>query len=463
MVIIVLLVCLGVGCKKLVNITPPQNTTTPPVVFSTNDLAVAAVTNMYSTLINGTQGFANGGTTIWCGLSADELLIGDQGDVNAVQLQNNSMLSSNGYAGLLWTNCYAVIYGANAVIEGLSQYSGVDDSTKAELLGEARFIRALAYFYTTNFFGDVPLVLSTNWHVTRTYPNSSAQAIYQQIISDLVFAQKVLPADFSVAKGERIRANKWAATALLARVYLYQKDWADAFTQANAVIGNDQFKLVDSLDQVFNANSTEAILQFQPNTLSYNATPEGYLLIPPDPTQYPYVYLTTILLNTFEPGDNRRTVWIDSIVVNGTPYYYPFKYYIGRQEAQWNAPFPQYYMVLRLGEQYLIRAEAEVNGAGNGVSAAIQDVNTIRQRAGLDSLANSLSQSQVLQAVVQERRIELFAEWGHRWLDLKRAGNATSTLSANKGFTVSNNALLYPIPVSELIDDPNLHQNPGYQ
>src|SRR5260370_34621370 len=101
MVIVVLLVCFGVGCRKLVNLTPPQNTATPPVVFSTNGLAVAAVVNMYSTLINGGQGFGNGGSTIWCGLSADELLRWDQGDVNAVQLQNNSMLAANGNIGEL--------------------------------------------------------------------------------------------------------------------------------------------------------------------------------------------------------------------------------------------------------------------------------------------------------------------------------------------------------------------------
>lgn len=457
------ILCIGAGCKKLVSIVPPQNDATTATVFSTDALAVAAVAGIYSNLINNGYVFSANASTIMGGLSSDELEFFDRTDVSAIQLQNNTLLSNNSYVySAIWAPCYSTIYGCNAVIEGLNEYSGVDDSTKTELLGEVRFIRALAYFYATNFFGKIPLVLSTNWQVTRTYSNSPTQAIYQQIISDLLFAQQVLPTDYSVANGERTRANKWAATALLARVHLYQSDWADAFTQANAVIGNSQYAIIDSLDQVFNANSPEAIFQLQPATNSTDYTPEGVFLVP-DPPLAPYATLTPGLLNAFEQGDNRRNEWVDSIYFNGTMYYTPFKYNIGRLQAQFNVPFPQYYMVLRLAEQYLIRAEAEANGAGNGLSAAILDLDVIRNRAGLDSLSDGLSQSQVLQAIVQERRIELFAEWGHRWFDLKRTGDATTVLSAEKNISVDGNALLYPIPQLELIADPSLQQNPGYQ
>jgi hypothetical protein len=398
----------------------------------------------------------------------------DQTNAQNLEFQENGLLSNNAYIdGGLWGPCYYTIYQANSVIEGLTQYSGVDDSTKTELLGEARFLRALGYFYATNFFGNIPLVLTTNWIVTRTYTNSPSQEIYQQMINDLQYAQQVLPNDFSVANGERTRANKWAAAALLARVYLYQGLWASADSAATAVINAGLFSLVPlsmvpansappSDSDVFAANSQEAILQLQPTTNSVDCTPEGKLFIPGQSSP-PNLYLTPSLLNAFEPGDTRRIAWIDSTNYGGTVYYYPFKYFVGVPNQQANVPFPQYYMVLRLGEQFLIRAEAEANGAGNGITAAIQDLNAIRARAGLDSLSSGLSKTQVLQAVAQERRVELFAEWGHRWFDLKRSGNAATVLSTNKGFTVNSDALLYPIPNAEIIDDPNLQQNPGYQ
>jgi hypothetical protein len=124
----------------------------------------------------------------------------------------------------------------------------------------------------------------------------------------------------------------------------------------------------------------------------------------------------------------------------------------------------EYYMVLRLAEQYLIRAEAEANGAGGGTAAAIADLNVIRGRAGLPALSPSLTPAQVITAVAHERQTELFAEWGHRWLDLKRTGQAGAVLSVIplKQPWLGAYQLLYPIPFTETQDDPNLVQNPGY-
>ena len=123
-------------------------------------------------------------------------------------------------------------------------------------------------------------------------------------------------------------------------------------------------------------------------------------------------------------------------------------------------------MVLRLAEQYLIRAEAEVNGAGNGLGGAISDINAIRNRAGLPATTAS-TPAQVMAAIMQERRIEFFAEWGHRWLDLKRTGRVDSVMTIatplkNAGTKWQSFQQLYPIPANERAFDPNLTQNPGY-
>jgi len=111
---------------------------------------------------------------------------------------------------------------------------------------------------------------------------------------------------------------------------------------------------------------------------------------------------------------------------------------------------------------YLIRAEAE-NNLGNS-TLALTDVDAIRVRAGLDSLPDSLTQPGIIQAIQQEDRIEFFAEWGHRWLDLNRWNIALSALDTIPyKHQITPAQLFYPIPVGEIQDDPNLTQNPGYQ
>ena len=115
-------------------------------------------------------------------------------------------------------------------------------------------------------------------------------------------------------------------------------------------------------------------------------------------------------------------------------------------------------MVLRLAEQYLVRAEARVHL--NDLDGALVDVNKIRNRAGL-GVASGASNELVLDLIYKERRRELFAEWGHRWFDLKRTGKADAVLSVIKpGWQPTD--VLFPIPQSELQNNPNMTQNPGY-
>jgi len=216
------------------------------------------------------------------------------------------------------------------------------------------------------------------------------------------------------------------------------------------------YSLETDPNNVFLANSKEAILQLQTaNTFPYT-TIEGALFIPYDSTSNPSYYISDQLLGAFEPGDLRRTAWVDSTDFSGAFYYYPFKYKI-RNGAQGN--ILEYYMVLRLAEQFLIRAEARAHLSN--LDGAIADLNSIRERAGLTDLPPSLTQTEVFAAVAQERRIELFSELGHRWLDLKRIDSADAVLGAIKS-TWKPTAKLFPIPASELINDANLTQNPGY-
>jgi hypothetical protein len=452
----------SIGCKKLVEIPPPSNSITTSQTFSDSADANSAVTGIYNGLRgNGDLYFGCGGISLYTGTSSDELLPYLSGND---QFSTNTLLSSNSILnGYFWDQAYAYIYQANAVLEGLPPSNPIADAVKKQLTAEAKFLRAYCYFYLVNLFGDVPYVTSTAWAQTSSSSRTPAPQVFQSVITDLLDAQAALRTDYSVSSGERTRANQWAATALLARAYLYTGDFAKAETQSTNIINNTGlFKLVDSLNLVFQKNSTEAILQWQTDAdvFPYNATTEGDNDLPYDGSSNPEYILSNQLLNAFEAGDKRRTYWVDSTNYGGGLYYYPYKYKIGPSKALPKATTTEYYMVLRLAEQFLIRAEARAQQ--DNLGGAIADLNIIRARAKLTALPTTLDKTGTLAAIAQERRIELFAEWGHRWLDLKRTGQLDAVMKALRPTTWQSFDQLYPIPSNELHFDPNLVQNPGY-
>jgi hypothetical protein len=165
-------------------------------------------------------------------------------------------------------------------------------------------------------------------------------------------------------------------------------------------------------------------------------------------------------LNSFEANDNRKSQWLGTTSVNGNTYFFPFKYKIGRLDAMPNGNIDQFYMVFRLAEQYLIRAEARAHL--NNITNAIADLNFIRVRAGITDISNTIVQQEALEAIAHERQVELFAEWGHRWMDLKRTNKCNKVLASIKGSNWQPTDTLYPIPYSEIMSAPNLIQNEGY-
>ncbi len=203
-----------------------------------------------------------------------------------------------------------------------------------------------------------------------------------------------------------------------------------------------------------------------------NATYEGISFIPGSGLGGELFYdlhltISDNLLNAFEAGDKRKTSWIGAAAPNAQnvpgQYYFPHKYKTGTYNRVIGGTPTEFYMVLRLAEQFLIRAEAAANGAGS-VTDAIDDLNMLRHRAGLSDLPYGLDQTQLLAAVAQERRVEFFCEWGHRWFDLKRTNKAAALLSQVpvKQPWQGNYQLLYPIPSREIEFNSFLRQNDGY-
>lgn len=479
------------SCKKFVDADTPDNKLTASIVFNTNATALGAMTGLYSSIMSNTillEAYSS-----MPALSADDLQSYSI-DAQTVQLYSNSISLSSNTTDYLWTRAYPLIYMANAAIEGVKQSASLSTPVANQVIGEAEFMRAFFYFNLVNEFGAVPLVTTTSYVTNTSIPRSSVDTVYAQIVSDLQDAQSKLTDNYldgtNAVTTNRIRPNKGAAEALLARTYLYRGNWAAADSLATIVINKSGQYSLDSLNNVFLANSTEAIFQLQPAGISGLNTPEGYwYILTADPTALStatggkIATLSSSLLNAFEPGDNRRTDWVGSYTDNSatpaTTYYFPYKYKLGNYG---NAAVTEYSMVLRLAEQYLVRAEAEIEQGQT--DAGIADLNVLRARARgaatpaipnpLPPLNAGLSKTDAMAALVQERRIELFSEFGHRWYDLKRlpgvsnpsgklADEVMPAATAAKGGTWNDQWELYPVPLTEMESDAKLVQNPGYQ
>jgi hypothetical protein len=462
------------GCKKLIDIPAPNSSLNGANVYATDATASAVLTGIYTTLsYQNSVGFATEGFTslsLFPSLSADELSLYDVTNPNYSGYYLNALASTSvvGTADY-WKTIYQFVYLANDAVEGVGSSTTLTPAVKQQLLGEALFVRAFCYFYLVNLYGDVPLALSTDWEINAALSRSPKEQVYAQIIADLQQAEEFLSANYLQAdvlltSPERVRPTKWAAAALLARVYLYQGKWAEAEEQSSLVINNSSLFALTALNDVFLKNSNETIWQLQAVGTGTDAnTGEGKLFILPETGPggiYP-VYLDSAFVNSFEFGDQRAVNWVGNVPPTppGTiTYYYPFKYKIGAVETS----AEEYCMVLRLAEQYLIRAEARAQQ--NNIGGAQEDINIIRTRSGLGNTPAS-DHDALLAAIMQERRFELFTEWGHRWFDLKRMGMIDSvmeTKTALKGGEWNTTDQLYPIPLDQLEKAPQLTQNAGY-
>lgn len=429
------------SCKKLIDIDVPKNAIVAEGVFKDPAGVQAAIAGMYGTLY-GSHPYSYT-ISLFSGLLSDELIYNG---TDFDEYSNNSLIANETEVANTWINSYSAIYQANTIIEGVAASSSLSTDLKNQSTGEALFVRAFCHFYLVNLFGDVPLITTSVVQENELAPRTPAADVYTQIIKDLEQASTLLT-EIYPSGGNRRRVNKYAATALLARVYLYQKDYVNAEAKATEVINaNSIYHLQTDLNSVFLIPSTETIWCLDASIFGYTAI--GSYTIPNAGVKPNYT-LQPGLLAAFEAGDQRAVDWIGVSVGDNYPYKYKTKTKLGLEDD----------VVLRLAEQYLIRAEARAEQ--NNIAGAQDDINAIRNRAGLTDVTVT-DQASGLADVAQERRVELFVEWGHRWLDLKRTGKVDNVMSALKLGLWEPTDALFPIPSVERATNPNLTQNPGY-
>ena len=444
------------SCTEFTNVGPPHTQLTQQAVFVSDQAAVSALTGMYSRMVAG-GGFASGGgqsITVLAGLSSDELITYSSGE--NLQFESNQLVAENSrIRQALWSEPYRIIYTCNAILEALTVSNQVSEGTKAQLAGEAKFVRAFCYFYLINLFGDVPLHLTTNYRTNSTGPRTKVAEVYQQVIQDLLEAEKLLK---EAAVVNRMRPDSWTVAALLARVYLYLKDWEKAAFWSSEIINSGRYVVESDIENTFLMTSKATIWQLMPVEPGRNTNEANYFVHTVSPaSKATGEVLSNGLLNAFETGDLRKNAWVGAVSDQSGTLFYPFKYRI----SQAGHPLQECSIVFRLEEQLLIRAEARAQ-LGQ-LSESIDDINAVRKRAGLsDVLSDTGATTRLLvQQIFQERRIEFFAEWGQRWFDLKRSNQVDSVMISINSFWKPTSSL-YPIPASEVQSNPSIDQNAGY-
>ena len=453
---VLVIIMFGISsCSDFLEIDAPKTETVSKTVFDSDGSATSAMTGIYSLMMT-SPSVTWGGLEEYTGIASDEL-INYATRIDQLQFYQNSLAPKNSYVlSIFWAEPYKYINNANAILEGIANSSGMTANGKEQIEGQAKFVRAFSHFYLVNLFGDVPYLKTSDYQKNSDAPRLSVDEVYENIEADLLDSHDLLSTDYASSQGERIIPSKAAAAALLARVYLYRGQWEKAELMATEVIDNTGlYVLLPDLDAVFLANSKEAIWQLRPVIPGSN-TPQGQLFVLSSPPNSfsSRVSMTDELFSAFEATDLRKTKWTGTFSSATGSWNYINKYKV----MGYSPTVTEYSMVLRLAEQYLVRAEARAHLLN--IEGAREDLNAIRNRAGLGDTP-AMDRDALLLAIEDERRIELFGEYGHRWLDLKRTGRADAVLTPVKP-QFQPTDVLFPIPESERLLNPNLSQNPGY-
>ena len=362
------------------------------------------------------------------------------------EFANLNITTSNNRISGIFTAFYDVINRANNVIEIIP---GVQDDTytdadKNSAVAQARFMRGLCYFYLANYFGDVPLILTPTRSVAPdviNVPNNPKADVIKQVIDDLEFAES------NLAGGDPFTATSGGATALLARVYLYESDWANAAAKAQQVLGAG-FNLTQfayMTDIIYGIGFSPAdgnILNFW---YSVDACGGRHDFEP-----------SAKFLASYELGDLRRSQTVLEAGQLLTPCgltdfaTQPFviKYDDFASAGSGTATDPV--LMIRHAEMVLIAAEAAAQQGSYAEAGAW--LNQVRARAGLAPV--TVTAGNFLDLILQERFIELAFEGNHRYMDLRRSGRAAAEIS---GYQPCND--IWPLPQREIDRNPNLTQN----
>jgi hypothetical protein len=363
----------------------------------------------------------------------------------------------------------------------------MDETRKKQIIGEAHFLRAFYFWTLTKNFGDVVIKTEPSTSEEKAYAGVSPKAdVYKQIYSDLDKASEAGLVSYPL--NEKGRPSKEAVSAFYAKAALYNEDWATALEKANQVIASGKYALMPNVLDVYNyLKEDEARLEniwaFEADPISPGTNHQLVGLTGPTGsngpeyarTSYGSMFAYMGFFSSFDPKDKRRQL-LDTTYVDKTGKMVPQRSITPITTdavliKKYQDPISSTGMIpnipiLRMADIYLIAAEAEARL--NGPTAkAYENINIVRKRAGLADLTAGLTKDAFIDAVIQERSFEFFAE-GDRWYDLTRTNKFLNVIPKAVNSVYPNRPVqakhkYFPIPQDEINANPKLEQNPDWR
>jgi hypothetical protein len=468
------------SCGKDFLTEPPRKVTIDDLINNPKDGGQRVIGSVYNKLYAwGEHSFSWIGITSIASDDADKG--SDPGDTGAdkLDLDNWDFTSSSLSFSEVWISNFEGIGRAAYAIRFINEMDLPSDQ-KIRYVGEAQFLRAYFYFNLVRCFGGVPLidhVLESQADIDAGSTRASSDQIYAFIVSDLLDAIGKLPA--SVPSSENGRVTSGAAQALLAKVYLYQGNWASSKAMCDAIISSGRYSLLSDYSKIWREAgefSAESIWEVNCIGTSPNLGIENYFVVqaPRGAGGLGWGFNTpsTDLVNAYEAGDVRKdatiitsgqTLWDGFVTNSAAPNaYYNYKSYVSKTQESFNGDdvnTNKNLRILRYGEILLIKAEVE-NELQNPAEA-IAALNQIRTRANLPN-TTATDYASLKEAIWKERRFEMAFEHD-RTFDLRRTGRAGTVLRALGKNYVDGKSDLFPIPQSQIeLSNYKLTQNPGY-
>lgn len=452
------------GCKKEKLSPVPQTNLSDLVAFSSPDRIAQQVTGVYSAIKNGN--FLGGRSIVYGDVKGEDWLNVTNNGVTAVGVWNHSLASTDNQVEGMWSTAYAAINRANVVLKGLDDNATVISVAQANAYrGEIRFLRALAYFYLTTTYGKkpyaadngaslgVPLRLTANQGSGGEALARATQAqVFTQIINDLNFAETNLPLNNGSAENNVVRAHRNAAIALKTRVYLQMGDMPNVLTEGNKLVPTaGPFTASSGIAHTLNANFTnvfrspyqalESIFSLPMNNTNAPGTQNGISL---------YHNAEFSLNNTgagiltdvnWKATDQRRTLVTSS-----------FRY------QKFNDDLNNYVPILRWAEVMLNVAEASARQATGVDARALAILNAVRQRSDATTTFAPTTKTDLINLILNERRIELLGEGFRAW-DLHRQGLGFPAKGSAPAVTPTSQNYVWPIAGSEILYNSACVQN----
>ncbi|WP_232234297.1 RagB/SusD family nutrient uptake outer membrane protein [Myroides sp. ZB35] len=438
------------SCTSQIEVDMPNDKIDQSEVYKDIATTKAALNSLYLDLITNPSIFNKSSTGVSYSLSLFTDELDYSGTVTTTKdIYENIILDNHSRIATWWNNSYQNIYSINTFIEGVTNSAFLETELKKSLLGEAYALRALYYHYLSILYGDIPYTTSTNYNLNKSLQKLPYQEVLLKIESDLTLAAELL--DYSYRDPNKFYINKSIVQVLQIENYILQKKYDKAENTAHLILDQKLYSIEDNLDRTFKKDAKSTIWQIAPR-LASDITSEASLYLFSNFTNNSST-VSNHLLSLFDNNDKRKQQWLKKININNQEFYQVYKY---KNQQNNTDEFSIFY---RIEQVYFQLAYSQFRQ--ENTKQAIESLNIVRQKRGLENLPYTLSSQEFITNYLEESSKEFFTENARRFIDLKITDRLEDLKLIKPNFQPYHN--LFPIPYKQLQINKNLlPNNPGY-